>query len=164
MFLKKGEFCFNLTWQAFYNHVACRHGSSIPTEWWEGEGRFVCSSCGRNYDKTKRLSHSHSCQATKASSLPEPHAETLSEEDSATLVDGTTQLELPSLSTMCSLPLSTCKDIPHRCRQLWGEILTEALLYVLDKLMFLSRRAILHGMARKYIPPSGLMYPPRYNN
>ena len=115
------------SWQAFYNHVACRHGSSIPAEWWEGEGRFVCSSCGRNYDKSKRSSHSHSCQATKASSLPEPHAETLSEEDSPTLVDGTTQLELPSLSNICSLPLSTCKDVPHRCRQLWGEILTEAM-------------------------------------
>ena len=40
-------------WQAFYHHVAHRHGKNIPNEWWEGEGRFLCRECGRHYAKNK---------------------------------------------------------------------------------------------------------------
>ena len=115
------------SWQAFYNHVACRHGNSIPNEWWYREGRFLCTSCGRHYDNHKRSSHRHSCKGTKTVALLSPELLTPPNEVSTAPTPENTNFELPPLPSVCSLQLSTCKDVPYRCRQIWEEILSSAI-------------------------------------
>ena len=112
-------------WQAFYNHVAHRHGKNISTDWWEKEGRFLCKDCIRHYDKSKQISHLKHCKGRNqpvrslTPPMPTSFSEKINEEHPAD--------PLPLLSSVYSLPLSTCKDVPHCCRFLWARILSEAL-------------------------------------
>ena len=102
-------------------------GNSIPNEWWYREGRFLCTSCGRHYDNHKRSSHTHSCKGTKTVALLSPELLTPPNEVSTAPTPENTNFELPPLPSVCSLQLSTCKDVPYRCRQIWEEILSSAI-------------------------------------
>ena len=117
-------------WQSYYNHVAYRHGNNISSEWWAKEGRFHCNACGRHCDVNKLTSHSKHCkgQVVKAPPPSQP-LECLGE--AIYDVQGTDSL--PPLETVCTTPISTCKDVPHRCRQLWAKILTTALSSVVHE-------------------------------
>ena len=134
-------------WQAFYNHIAHRHGDQVPDTWWIEEGRFLCKECNKHYDLGKRDTHTKSC--TSRRSLPQipqttppssniipaanPHLNDTPQPDlraASAPADQSTEsqsaqvdLPLPSLSSVSALPINTCKDIPDRCRQEWAKTL-----------------------------------------
>ena len=104
--------------------MAYRHGGSIPSIWWDNEGRFLCNECGRHYASSKKTSHENQCKGQSVQPASSPHpSEPLGE--TFYVVHGTN--DIPSLDEICTTSISTCKDVPHRCRYLWTKILTTAL-------------------------------------
>ena len=100
-------------WQACYNHVAHRHGESVPTDGWERDGRFLCKDCGRHYDKNKEKSHPKHCKGHNLHvRSPTPPRPTTCPRNAA---DVPPENLLPTLSSVWALPISTCKDVPHSC-------------------------------------------------
>ena len=111
-------------WQSYYSHVAYRHGGSIPSIWWDNEGRFLCNECGRHYASSKKTSHENQCKGQSVQPASSPHP---SEPLGETFYDVHGTNDIPSLDEICTTSISTCKDVPHRCRYLWTKILTTAL-------------------------------------
>ena len=109
------------SWQAYYNHVAYHHSTGVPAAWWAAEGKFLCETCGKHYTLNRKTTHPKTCigQSSQAAQMS---VDIFSQHSIVTET-----AELPTLASVCTLAKSTCKDVPHRCRQLWAEILTSAL-------------------------------------
>ena len=114
-------------WQAYYHHVASQHSDTVPSEWWEKEGRFLCPSCGKHYDHNKKASHEEKCQDSLGSYTSSLTCEPETEEASISQIY---KDSLPSLDCVCSYAINTCKDVPFRCRQQWASVLTQTMAAV----------------------------------
>ena len=142
-------------WQAFYHHVARRHGEEVSEAWWAGERRFRCSGCYRHYSIRKQEYHKKHCKFhSQSSQCPNIHLadakdSTVSSSNITTnheLIQSPTHLEqehaqpnertardtptvedLPTLSSICALPINTCKNIPNTCKAEWAKALTECM-------------------------------------
>ena len=136
-------------WQAFYNHVAHRHGDEVSDTWWVEEGRFSCNDCKKRDCNNRQAGHScqelhvppfttsHSTDnplnnATSANTtlnLASLNTTNIAPEANAAPAHQTTEGEsvqvidppLPRLLSISALPIHTCKDIPDRCRQEWAK-------------------------------------------
>ena len=117
-------------WQSFYNHASHRHGDEVPDTWWNEEGRFRCRDCNRHYNLSKQVTHAENC-AFRCSSPPpisEPTQTGGDPRDNPAFFAAQAVAEpLPSLASICSTPLNTCKDIPNSCRQGWAKVFCECL-------------------------------------
>ena len=132
-------------WQSYYNHVAHRHGDEAPDSWWTGEGRFRCRKCEKHYDLSKEDAHIKNCKfrasSTHTQRNPTPSDDTsvssadvplekneISDAQADQITTDETYImnsdtPLPSLFSICALPIITCKDIPNSCRPEWEKAL-----------------------------------------